>query len=66
MGPIMEKIAEQAAVTKVDADQEMALAETYNVMSLPTLIFKKDGQVVETLHGLQTEDTILGVIARLK
>ena len=43
----MEKLAEQydgkAVVAKVDVDEQRELAIQYRVMSVPTVIFLKDG-----------------------
>ena len=40
-------------VCKVDVDAEPALARKFRVMSIPTLITLKDGQIKETRVGYQ-------------
>lgn len=40
-------------VCKVDVDTEPALARKFRVMSIPTLIALKDGQIKETRVGYQ-------------
>ncbi|MBQ3703766.1 MAG: thioredoxin [Oscillospiraceae bacterium] len=40
-------------VCKVDVDAEPALARKFRVMSIPTLIALKDGQIKETRVGYQ-------------
>ncbi len=40
-------------VCKVDVDAEPALARKFRVMSIPTLIVLKDGQIKETRVGYQ-------------
>lgn len=46
-------------VLKVNVDEEPALAARFGVMSIPTLILYKDGQVVDQLVGLTKPDEIL-------
>ena len=50
-------------VLKVDVDEEPALAARFGVMSIPTLILYKDGQVVDQLVGLTKPDEILAKLA---
>ena len=46
-GPVVEELAEEGyAVGKVDVDQNMALAQQFRVVSIPTLILFKDGAEV--------------------
>ena len=53
--PVVEKLAEEMAgqvkIGKVDVDKNQATAAKYGVMSIPTLLIQKDGQVVDTLIG---------------
>ena len=50
-------------VLKVNVDEEPALAARVGVMSIPTLILYKDGQVVDQLVGLTKPDEILAKLA---
>ena len=50
-------------VLKVKVDEEPALAARLGVMSIPTLILYKDGQVVDQLVGLTKPDEILAKLA---
>lgn len=36
---------------KVDVDENQALSEKFNISSLPTFVFIKDGKIVHTLEG---------------
>ena len=60
--PIVETVAEemdgQVTVNKLDVDANHATAAAFGVMSIPTLLVKKDGQVVDKLIGLHTKDQI--------
>ena len=44
---------------KVNTDTESAIAGRYGIMSIPTLVLFKGGQVVETLVGVQQKSTVL-------
>ena len=58
-GPIVEELAgEGYSVGKVDVDQEPALAQKFQVMSIPTLIIFKDGKEAKRLVGLTAKDTL--------
>lgn len=50
-------------VLKVNVDEEPALAARFGVMSIPTLILYKDGQVVDQLVGLTKPDEILAKLS---
>ena len=50
-------------VLKVNVDEEPALAARFGVMSIPTLILYKDGQMLEQIVGLTKPDEILSKLA---
>ena len=68
MGPVIDKVATRfkgtARVGKVDVDEHQALAARYGVLSIPTLLLFKDGQVVEQLVGTTSEDNLARLIER--
>jgi thioredoxin 1 len=55
VGPIVEEVAEEFEgrfkVAKLNVDEGQKTASSYGVMSIPTLIFFKDGQAVEQIVG---------------
>ena len=58
-GPIVEALAEEGyAVGKVDVDQNMALAQQFRVVSIPTLILFKDGVEVKRFVGLTSKEEL--------
>lgn len=63
LAPILEEVAEElkdkVSIYKVDIDQSQALAQQYRVMSVPTMKIFKDGEVVETIVGLQSKGIML-------
>lgn len=53
----------EITVLKVNVDEEPALAARFGVMSIPTLILYKDGQMLEQIVGLTKPDEILAKLA---
>lgn len=62
LAPFVEEIAEEydgkVKVCKVDVDNVDSLAYKYNVRSIPTLIYFKDGKVKEIKVGFQDKKSI--------
>lgn len=62
VGPIVEVLAEEYAgrmkVCKLNVDENTDSAGRYNVMSIPTLMVFKNGQVVKTMVGAQSKENI--------
>ena len=56
LSPAIEELAAQyegrALVAKVNVDEEPDLARRFGIMSIPTVVFLKDGQEVERKVGL--------------
>jgi thioredoxin 1 len=52
-------------IVKLDVDENPETARSFNVMSIPTLIFKKDGEVVERVMGVHTKEQIKALAAKL-
>ena len=64
--PIIEEIASERPdikVGKINVDEQPELASKFGIMSIPTLILKKDGQVVEKAIGVQTKEQLEAMIA---
>lgn len=68
IGPIVEEVAAEVSdvtVAKVNVDDYPELAGKHGVMSIPTLLYLKDGQVVDTSVGLVPKNVILSKLAAL-
>ena len=62
VSPIVDEIADERKdilVGKVNVDEEMELAAQFQVMSIPTLVVLKNGQVVNRVVGARPKDAIL-------
>ncbi len=66
-GPIVEELSEELTdvlVGKVNVDEEPDLAERYNVMSIPTLLVFKNGEVVQKAVGVQSKENLLDMLGK--
>ena len=63
--PLVEQIADERSdvkVGKVNIDEEFELARQFGVMSIPTLVVMKDGQVVRQATGARPKHQILEML----
>lgn len=64
--PIVEtlddEMGDQVKFTKMDVDDNPETAREFGIMSIPTLMIKKDGQVVEQLVGYTPKENLEQVL----
>ena len=63
--PIVEQIAEERSdikVGKINIDEEPELAMQFGIMSIPTLMVIKNGEVVTKAVGARPKDSILAML----
>ena len=69
LGPVMEQLADRydgkAVVAKVDVDEQRELAIQYRVMSVPTVLFIKDGKVVDRKIGVREPEEYTNLLNTL-
>ncbi len=66
MAPIVSKLEREGLpIRKVDVEEERALADQYQVSSIPTFILIVDDQEVERMSGSQAEGRIRQMLARV-
>lgn len=61
LAPVIDEVAKEVTdvkVVKVNVDKEQELAQTYNVMSIPTLIVFKGGQEVKRSMGFIPKEAV--------
>ena len=65
LSPIIDQIAaenEDIKVCKVDIDEQPELASRYRIMTVPTLMVLKGGQIIEQSVGARPKHQILAMI----
>ncbi|MDF1875918.1 thioredoxin [Sulfurimonas sp. SAG-AH-194-I05] len=71
IAPIIEELAEdfegKAKICKVNTDDEQEIAVKFGIRSIPTIMFFKDGEMVDQVVGAQSKqalaDKINGLLA---
>lgn len=70
MGPIFEEAAEEVKDTvkfaKVNVEESQDLAQRFGVMSIPTLMFFRDGQAVDKVVGVLSKEDLVKKAKELK
>ena len=61
MGETLEKLDDKLNIIKVNIDTFADLANEYKVMSIPTLVFFKDGVKVNESVGFKDDEKILAL-----
>ncbi len=64
MAPVLEELAQEidAQILRVNVDEEPDLAQKYGIMSIPTLIFFRDGEAVKKSIGVSDKSEIKAMI----
>jgi len=69
LAPIIEDLANdfdgKANICKVNTDEEQDLAVKFGVRSIPTVVFLKDGEVVDTMIGASSKQAFTDKINSL-
>ena len=69
--PILEQLAEEydedrLKILKMDVDENPTTAREFGIMSIPTLLFKKNGEVVKQVAGVHRKEQLKEIIAQLE
>ena len=66
MAPIVEEIAQEydgkIVVGKVDVDENEDLAAQFGIMSIPTMLIFKNGQVTDTALGVTPKEKLVSML----
>ena len=69
MAPVVEQLAAEydgkIKIGKLNVDEEPEIAQRYGVMSIPTFIYFKGGEVVEQSLGAVTADKLKEAITKV-
>ncbi|ARW20849.1 MULTISPECIES: thioredoxin [Lactobacillales] len=67
-GPIIEELdkdmGDKVKISKMDVDANQNTPAEFGIMSIPTLIIKKDGKIMEKLVGLHSKDQLKQVLSQ--
>ena len=61
LGPILDTLKDYK-VYKINVDEEPTLAQEYGVMSIPCVVFIKDGKETNRFVGLHSKSEILDML----
>ena len=66
VAPVLEELADEQDVTvlKVNIDENPGLAARHGIRSIPTILFVKDGEVVDRIVGAAPKAAFETVITR--
>lgn len=65
LGPVIDEIAKEAdsfKVAKINIDEQPELATKYQIMSVPTLVVIKNGEVVNRITGVTSKQKIMDML----
>jgi thioredoxin 1 len=69
IAPMLDELADEydgkVKIGKVNVDEHQGLAAQYNVTSIPTLLFIKNGQVVEQTRGAKSKRDLKASLDRV-
>jgi thioredoxin 1 len=69
IAPVVEELAEdfegKATIAKVNTDEEQDIAVKYGIRSIPSILFFKDGEVVDQMVGAASKDAFADKINAL-
>ncbi len=66
LAPVLDEIdaehADNIKICKVNVDEQPALAAKFGIMSIPTLIFFRNGEEIGKLVGVHSKENILAIV----
>lgn len=69
VGPVVEEIAGEyngkAVVAKVDVDTNQDVAAKYGIRNIPTILYFKDGEVVDKVVGVAPKEQLIAKLEAL-
>lgn len=69
LAPVLEALSkenEDIKIIKVDIDQHLDLAQEFSIMSVPTMLFYKDGEPITKKTGFLPKELIMKEIENFK
>jgi thioredoxin 1 len=66
LAPILEELKDEIQIIKVNVDENEEVAMKYGVMSIPTLVFFKNGKAIHQMVGFTNKEDLLDIIKEMK
>jgi thioredoxin 1 len=70
MAPVIEELAGEyqgtVKIGKLNVDEAPGISSKYRVMSIPTLLFIKNGEVVDTVVGAVSKNQVIDKLNQIK
>ena len=68
--PILEQLEaefdeDDLKIVKIDVDENPETARSFGIMSIPTLMFKKNSKIVKQVAGVHTKDQLKAIIEEI-
>ncbi|MHA8110923.1 thioredoxin [Lactobacillaceae bacterium Melli_B4] len=64
--PVVDQLADEmgdkVTFNKMDVDQNQETAQKFGIMSIPTLLVKKDGKVVDSIVGFHSKEQLAKIL----
>lgn len=69
--PILDQLSEEydeseVKIVKMDVDENPETPASFGIMSIPTLLLKKDGEVIEKAVGVHSKEQLKAMIDQYK
>jgi len=68
MAPVLEEIdsemSDKVKIIKLDVDENQETAGNFGVMSIPTMLLFKDGEMVDQTVGYQPKDSLVQFVSK--
>lgn len=69
LGPVIDELAnelgDRVTVAKLNVDEHSEIAQHFGIRSIPNVLIFHDGQIVETISGVQSKQAYLAAIERI-
>ena len=66
IGPVVDELAQEyngeVVIGKINVDEEGELSRKYIVMSIPTIMLFKNGEVIDKVVGLRSKEDLIELI----
>lgn len=68
LAPVLDEVAksleDQAVIAKVNIDEEEELAQSFKIMSIPTMLIFKNNKIVDQMVGYTSKENIINAIKK--